>query len=333
MPNPTMPSNGGFGPHIGLGYLFDSTLGFPGEGPSRYPHMRRGERPSLRLWSTRERPTTSSDVVRTRLDFDAVSPLKKAAHGNSDTRLGQWLQSSRCKSATDNATPRQKRVPDPETEDGSIDITQLDSLHTTTATTGPAKETRKKARTVTSTHQATGPPKVDPPSAPVTGDTGATSPLTRRDFIIKFAAAHGVNDAALLDIWQSNKNGYNKAYDAPFARFQAFFRKTNPAEMFAPTHIRPGDLVAFLQRERDSGALFASLKDASASVSMACREATDGNITLGDKDSVKRFLKSVRIHEPAGRRKQLVTPRPGLATSIAFFDLRTRTCLSDIFGR
>jgi hypothetical protein len=75
--------------------------------------------------------------------------------------------------------------------------------------------------------------------------------------------------------------------------------------MFAPTHIRPGDLVAFLQRERDFGASFASLKDASASISMACREATDGHVTLCDKDSVKRFLKSVRIHEPVGRRKKL----------------------------
>jgi hypothetical protein len=39
---------------------------------------------------------------------------------------------------------------------------------------------------------------------------------------------------------------------------------------------------------------------------MACREATDGTIALGDKDSVKRFLKSVRIHEPVGHRKQIV---------------------------
>ena len=39
---------------------------------------------------------------------------------------------------------------------------------------------------------------------------------------------------------------------------------------------------------------------------MACREATDGDIALGDKESVKRFLKSVRIHAPAGPRKQHV---------------------------
>ncbi len=56
----------------------------------------------------------------------------------------------------------------------------------------------------------------------------------------------------------------------------------------------------------ESGASFASLKDASASIFMACRETTDGDIALGDKENVKRFLKSVRIHEPAGLRKQHV---------------------------
>jgi hypothetical protein len=38
---------------------------------------------------------------------------------------------------------------------------------------------------------------------------------------------------------------------------------------------------------------------------MACREATDGDIALGDRESVKRFLKSLRIHAPVGMRKQL----------------------------
>jgi hypothetical protein len=307
MPTPTTPNNGGVGPRIGLGYPFDSTLGYPGEGPSRYPHMRRGERPSLRLWSTRGRPMPSSDAVSTRLVFDDVPPLKKAAHGNSDTRLGQWLQASRRQGTTDIATPRQKRVPDPEAVDGWIASTQpAGRLHNIAASARQAKKPHKTAMTVTSPHQMTVPLTVDPFSAPrVQEDTVAPSPLTRWNFIFKFAAGHGVNCAALFDIWQPNKHGYNKAYDAPFARFQAFFRETHPAEMFAPAHIRPGDLVSFLQRERESGASFASLKDASASVPMACREATDGNITLGDKDSVKRFLKAVRIHEPAGRRKKL----------------------------
>jgi hypothetical protein len=88
-------------------------------------------------------------------------------------------------------------------------------------------------------------------------------------------------------------------------RLLRVFSGNEPRGELDPTHIRPGDLVAFLQREREVGASFASLKDASASVSMACREATDGSISLGDKDSMKRFLKLARIHESAGRRKKL----------------------------
>ncbi len=39
---------------------------------------------------------------------------------------------------------------------------------------------------------------------------------------------------------------------------------------------------------------------------MVYREASDGVIALDDKESVKRFLKSIRIHEPVGHRKQIV---------------------------
>jgi hypothetical protein len=38
---------------------------------------------------------------------------------------------------------------------------------------------------------------------------------------------------------------------------------------------------------------------------MACREATGDDIALEDRESVKRFLKSLRIHAPVGMRKQL----------------------------
>ncbi len=134
----------------------------------------------------------------------------------------------------------------------------------------------------------------------------APSDLDRRGFIRKYAKRQGVSTTALEAIWRSNKHGYKVAYDAPFARFQKFFREMKPDSNFSPEHILPGDLVAFLQHERDAGSTFASLKDASTSISMACREATDGGIALDERDSVKRFLKSIRIHEPVGRRKQIV---------------------------
>ena len=72
-------------------------------------------------------------------------------------------------------------------------------------------------------------------------------------------------------------------------RFQVFFRALKPDCIFSPDHILPGDLVSFLQRERDAGATFASLKDASASISMACREATDGSIALGEELAAMEF--------------------------------------------
>jgi hypothetical protein len=114
-----------------------------------------------------------------------------------------------------------------------------------------------------------------------------------------------VTNAALDAIWRSNKRGYNASHDAHFDRFQIFFRENKPDCEFTPITILPGDLVAFLQTMDSSGYSFASIKDASASISMACREATDGDITLGDRESVKRFLKSLRIHAPVGMRKQL----------------------------
>jgi hypothetical protein len=130
--------------------------------------------------------------------------------------------------------------------------------------------------------------------------------LSRREFIRKFAMQRGVNGVALDAIWRSNKRGYNASHDAHFDRFQVFFWDTKPDSEFTPLSILPGDfLVSFLQMMDSAGSSFASIKDASASISMACREATDGDIALGDRENVKRFLKSLRIHALVGLRKQL----------------------------
>jgi hypothetical protein len=134
-------------------------------------------------------------------------------------------------------------------------------------------------------------------------DAVVTTSLSRREFIRKFALQRGVTGTALDAIWRSNKRCYNTSHDAHFDRFQAFFRDTKPGCELTPSSILPGDLVAFLQTMDAAGSSFASIKDASASISMACREETDGDIALGDKESVKRFLKSLRIHAPVGIRK------------------------------
>ena len=304
---------------MGLGFLFDSTMGYPGEGPSHSPNTRHGFRPSLRLWSSK-RPSTALVARNTiSLDVPGRQPPSKTAHGNSDTSLGRWLHAART------STSRRDHIGEPS-------VGRRGTAHRPKPTRKLTPSSRFGPNTITTGMGGAG-PRADEllPSAP---DSSTPAPQTqplvraaplmqpqiplpteavvapalsiRRDFITKFASLHGVNRSSLQAIWRSNKHGYNRAHDAPFERFQTFFQETKPHTSFAPEHILPGDLVAFLQQMHESGASFASLKDASASISMACREATDGDIALGDKESVKRFLKSVRIHEPAGPRKQHV---------------------------
>ena len=279
------PSKAGHGPRTGLGYSFDATLGYPGEGPSHSPPLRRCSRPSLRLWSTK-RPH-AMDPLRVRLEFSAsaVDPLpSKTVHGNSDTRLGQWLHNARTTTQCGSDAPHR---------------TGPDQAHRSTI----ALDSSSGRRTETPASSTVG---IQPIEGALHRGTAAPALISRRDFIRKFALQHGVSHASLEAIWRSNKRGYNAAYDAPFGKFQQFFRTRKPGCPFSHQSILPGDLVAFLQQEHDAGAAYASLKDASASISMACREATDGEVALGDRESVKRFLKSIRIHEPVGHRKQIV---------------------------
>ncbi len=63
--------------------------------------MRRGSRPSLRLWSTKRPNAAAVDPLRIWLQFDGVPPPSKAAHGNNDTRLGRWLHNSRTPATVD----------------------------------------------------------------------------------------------------------------------------------------------------------------------------------------------------------------------------------------
>ena len=104
-----------------------------------------------------------------------------------------------------------------------------------------------------------------------------------------------------------SKNGYNKAQDAHFARFQADFLQHNPRNKFHPLGIQPGDLVGFLRRERERGASHPSLKDASASVATACAQASDGQAQLGTQDSVIKYLKYVKQSEAPDRKERMVT--------------------------
>ncbi len=289
----------GHGPRTGLGYQFDATLEYPGEGPSHSPFTRRGTKPSLRVWSTKRLGRQVVDPTRVQLDFSPIAMVSKSAHGNSDTRLGRWLHSVRFPPSTDLSPASDPR------RDNNVDCD---------TTPQPARSASVQALMAHESSEGL----IDQPAArsiPMPADTVVnptpradamvTPSLSRHEFIMKFALQRGVNGAALDAIWRSNKRGYNASHDAHFDRFQIFFRDTKPDSEFTPLSILPGDLVSFLQMMDSAGSSFASIKNASASISMACREATDGDIALGDRESVKRFLKSLRIHAPVGLRKTL----------------------------
>jgi hypothetical protein len=92
MPTLTPTNKSGHGPRMGLGYTFDSTLGYPGEGPSPSPHYRRG---TLRIWSTKRLHTTLVDPVPIPSNLHGDRAPLKTTHGNSDTSLGRWLHTVR----------------------------------------------------------------------------------------------------------------------------------------------------------------------------------------------------------------------------------------------
>ncbi len=98
-------------------------------------------------------------------------------------------------------------------------------------------------------------------------------------------------------IWKVTKNGYTKAFDPHFQRFRADFLTHSPSNRFNPTGTQPGDLVGFLRREHEQGAAHPTLKDASASVSSTCAQASDCSTQLGSQASVIAFLKMVKQHE------------------------------------
>ena len=141
-------------------------------------------------------------------------------------------------------------------------------------------------------------------SGPVGGaHVGVQVVLDRRAFIRRHAANCGVSSEVLERGWKSRKNGYITKYDPHFKRFAEWWISTERSAAFSPNGIRAGDLAEFLLAEQARGLRAASLKDASASVSVACAEASDGKVQLGSKQCVVRLLKDVRLREvPQGRR-------------------------------
>jgi hypothetical protein len=102
----------------------------------------------------------------------------------------------------------------------------------------------------------------------------------RKAFIKKFGVEKGLTVPVLEAIWKARKHGYHKPYDAPFAKFRAFFDEQRPLCPFRPDTIQPGDVIGFLRHMHDEGSNHGSIKDASASISTAISQATNGAINI-----------------------------------------------------
>ena len=256
--------------------LFDSTRGFPGEGPS-------GSAPvpwflaDSSTATLRDRKRRLSDRPDRQLSFEGVAPERtlRASVGRSnqaDTKLGRFLQSrSRGAHVAEAAKPDTTPVPrghSPQVPVFSTPREQRDFLN------------------------------------PLPFVSAARS--LRQEFIKHFGGLRGMDPASFDEIWKVTKNGYNKAFDPHFQRFRADFLTHSPPIRFNPTGIQPGDLVGFLRREHERGAAHPTLKDASASVSSACAQASDGLAQLGSQASVIAFLKMVKQREAPDRRERMI---------------------------
>ena len=269
------------------GHTFDSTRGFPGEGPTgttQTPWFL--EETSTQHFRDRKRRATAPPVVpivkRTegrRLAFDNSPLLRRGprsgdgARRYADTALGRFLQ-SRARRGDGRSPTKRDNTPVPRELSPQV----------------PAFSTPREQRDFLT------------PLPFVSADRSL-----RQEFIKHFGGLRGMDSASFDEIWKVTKNGYNKAYDPHFLRFRADFLTHSPSIRFNPTGIQPGDLVGFLRREHERGAAHPTLKDASASVSSACAQASDGLAQLGSQASVIAFLKYVKQHEAPDRRERMVT--------------------------
>ena len=257
---------------------FDNTMGFPGEGPPRpidIPWFLTSVTTRDIVDAKRRRLTGSSAAAAPaarRLDFITT----KTGSARPDTALGRFLKARKERIATTSAT-------------GGPDPVGLTPVPRMTPPQAPAFACLRELQDFTN------------PLPPVpAGDS------LRRTFIRHFGGLHGMDAASFEEVWKSSKNGYNKAQDAHFQRFHADFLTHGKPGKFYPMGINPGDLVGFLRRERERGASHPTLKDASASISIACAQASDGLVQLGTQDSVIRFLKGAKQSEAPDRKERML---------------------------
>jgi hypothetical protein len=272
---------------VGPDGRFDSTRGFPGEGPAGTTDTTwflaalttrdLVDRKRQRLEGT---ATMAAPTFR-RLVFSTPAnrgPAKKvnSAPIQADTALARFLKAHK---GRNNPAPRVKEVPSGDTP-----------VPRPPAPPAPAFACLRELQDFTNPL----------PSIP-TGES------LWKAFILHFGGLHGIDAASFTAVWKAAKNRYNKAHDAHFRRFHTDFVAHNKVGQFHSMGIKPGDLVGFLRRERERGAAHPTLKDASASVAAtACAQASDGQVQLGAQDSVIRFLKMAKQSEAPDRKERMI---------------------------
>ncbi len=304
--------------------IFDSTLGFPGEGPAhtwgttqRRPRVLRGHSSNQKVISLPSqavsmfvRPRTDAPLTHGLLG-PAMSHLPCAArrlfpstqHKDHMSPLDEGSEISPMTGGLISPTtpsedqPGSSPLQQPPAGDQIIssaiplDITAEQTPVPTTKTTNSRKRKKTTLRA-----DRLGLPNAVPAPAQTNVTIPTETDSERKSFIKKFGAEKGLTVPVLESIWQARKHGYHKPYDAPFSRFRAFFNETRPLCPFRPDTFQPGDVIGFLRQMQEEGSNHGSIKDASASISTVVSEATDGAINIGKKESVIAFLKSVRIH-------------------------------------
>jgi hypothetical protein len=213
MPIPIPSNKAGRGLHRGLGYLFDSTLGYPGEDPSNsIPPHRRDVRPALRLWSTRRPVRDPVDPGNTQIVIPDGKTSRKIDHGNSDTGLGRWLHAACSRSQQDHAqtgnsrrrlipnSPRHIAPDSPSLPQQREEQQSFGHVHGGSSTTPedmdpPLVTSSARVRvTFSDTRRA---PQFDRATLSSTLPESDSEPMDRRSFIRTFAKRQGVSTSAL----------------------------------------------------------------------------------------------------------------------------------------
>ncbi len=269
-----------------LSKLFDSTRGFPGEGPpgpaptpwfldetsTRHLYDRKRRFTEPRLEATIARPEGR------RLTFGSSHQPRQApqvGNGNrrrSDTALGRFLQSQ---DLADAKAPSTRSAITPVPRELSPQV--------------PVFSTPRKQRDFLT------------PLPFVSADRSL-----RQEFIKHYGGLRGMDSASFDEIWKVTKTGIIRPTTRTSCVFARIFFTHSPSIRFNPTGIQPGDLVGFLRREHERGAAHPSLKDAAASVSTACAQASDGLAQLGSQTSDVSFLKYVKQHEAPDKRERMI---------------------------